>query len=328
LGLPSDYATTYSSYLSINQSYTTAGQKIFIAAGCNQTVLQDQISCLTALPAAKVVSLSSVARYVVQDGHFVNTAQLNVAKRNQGTANVPVIFGIVKNDGASFSTYPKTPVTSQVAGIQASLGISAAYAQSIIDSGFFPYYDTGNITLDSFNVSQRVATDLQFRCVDQATVYAASQSHAFKASYYYQMQRTIGGYDPNKLGGAPIAPGYPNGNPDLPYFNLHGADLPWMFGNLGTLRDEKDLHSIQLIAGYFAEFVKSGQPNPNMAYLNSRGYVKSAEAVEKTGRWEKVEGSAGPIRLLDYPAVSSPFLDVEGCKFLNYSLSYYLDGGS
>lgn len=327
LGLSGDYATTYSSYLTIDQSYADAGQNIFIEAGCTNATLAAQIDCLSALPAQTVVGLSAVARYVVQDGKYVNTEELIVNKRTPNTAHIPVIFGNVANDGASFSTYPKTPVTSELAGIQASLGISAAYAQDIISSGLFPYYDTGNITLDSFNVSQRVATDNQFRCIDQATMYAASVSGAFSTSYYYQMERATAGYDPNNLGGPPVTPGYPYGNPNLPYFKLHGADLPWMFGNLAPLRDAADLYSIQLTSGYFAEFVKSGQPNPDERYLEVRGYSKTLEAIRETGPWDEVDGARGPIKKLDYPSFSAPFVDVEQCAFLNYSLSYYLEGG-
>jgi carboxylesterase type B len=328
LGVNGDYATTYSSYLSIPGSYAIAGQQIFKAAGCNQASIGDQIACLKAVPAVQLVGYSTVARYVVQDGQFVNTENLDVANKNGSAAYVPVIFGIVADDGASFSTYPKTPVTSEVAGIQAALGISASYAQSIIDSKLFPYYDTGNVTLDSFNVSQRVATDLQFRCIDQATVYAASKSGAFPTSYYYQMQRSTGGYDPNNLGGPAKSAAYPNGNPNLPYFRLHGADMPWVFGNLRTLRDANDLYSIQLTSGYFAAFIKTGNPNPDTRYLNIRGYSKSIEAIQKTGPWEKVSGDEGKIKLLDYPSVTSGFLDVEQCAFLNYSLPYYLNGGA
>ena len=327
LGLSGDYATTYSSYLSIPQSYATAGQQIFLEAGCNQTSLKAQIACLKTVPALKLVGLSTVARYVVQDGHYVNTEELDVINRNGSTAHVDVIFGNVENDGASFSTYPKTPVTTELAGIEAALGISAAYAQSIIDSGLFPYYNTGNITLDSFNVSQRVATDNQFRCIDQATMYAGQKSGAFKSSYYYQMMRTINGYDPNNLGGPSASPGYPNGNPNLPYFRLHGADMPWVFGNLGTLRDPDDLYSIQLTSGYFAEFFKSGQPNPPESYLKVRGYTRTLQAVEETGPWQQVSGSQGPIKLLDYPSLTSPFVDLPQCAFLNYSISYYVNGG-
>lgn len=328
LGLGGNYATTYSSYLSIPASYALAGQNIFVSAGCTQSSVSAQIECLKAVPALTVVGLSNVARYVVQDGHFVNTEELIVNKRNGSAAHVPVIFGNVANDGASFSTYPKTPVSSLSAGIQAALGISAANAQSIIGSNLFPFYDTGNLTLDAFNVSQRVATDTQFRCIDQATMYAASESGVFESSYYYQMQRSINGYDPNNLGGPPVTPGYPLGNPNLPYFKLHGADMPWVFGNLASLRDADDLYSIQLTSGYFGAFVKNGDPNPDERYLQVRGYETTLDAVKKTGAWGEVGGGEGRMKLLDYPSLSSGFQDLEQCAFLNYSVSYYVNGGT
>lgn len=326
LGLDSDYATTYSSYLSIDESYKLAGQQTFTAAGCTRDNLQAQVDCLKNVPAASLVEMNTVARYVVQDGHFVNTAQLVLNKRNGSTAHVPVIFGIAANDGASFSTYPKPPVTSELAGIQASLDISAKNAQRVIDSGLFPYYDTGNITLDSFNVSQRVATDIQFRCVDQATVYAGITSSVFKNAYFYQIERTYGGYDPNHLGGPPSTPAYPEGDPNLPYFRLHGADLPWVFGTLTTLRDNRDLYSMQLTSGYFAEFVRSGQPNPSMEYLAARGYGDTLKAVVEYGPWERVDGPWGSIHKLGYPSTAAGFQDLEQCEWLGYPISYYLDG--
>ena len=328
LGLDSDYATTYSSYLTIEQSYELAGQQVFTAAGCTQDTLEEQIKCLKEVPAQTLIDMSDVARYVVQDGHFVNTAELILNKKNGSTADVPVMFGIAANDGASFSTYPQPPVDSELEGLQKALDIDEKHAQSIIDSGLFPYYDTGNVTLDSFNVSQRVATDIQFRCIDQATVYAGMATNIFKDAYFYQMDRTYGGYDPNLLGGPPATPGYPNGNPNLPYFRLHGADLEWAFGTLTTLRDPQDLYSMQLTTGYFAEFVKSGQPNPPTRYLAVRGYQHTLDAVAKHGPWKPVSSPKGPIRLLDYPSVEAPFQDMEQCEWLNYPVSYYVDGGS
>ncbi|RDW87333.1 carboxylic ester hydrolase-7 [Coleophoma crateriformis] len=328
LGLSRDYATTYSSYLTVAASYARAGQNIFAEAGCNQTDLPAQIACLNQVPALTLVGYSIAAAYVVQDGYYVNTEQLDVVNANGSAAYVPVIFGVTANDGASFASYPSTPVTSEVAGIEASLGISASAAQSIIDSGLFPYYDTGNVTLDAFNVSQRVATDNEFRCVDQATVYAAAHSGAFPAAYFYQMQRTIAGYDPNHLGGPAATPGFPAGNPHLPYFRLHGADMPWVFGNLATIREPADLFSVQLTTAYFGAFVKKGDPNPAAAALRVRGYDAALKAIDETGLWDPVSGADGPIRLLDYPAVASGFIDLPQCAWLNYSISYYLDGGS
>lgn len=324
LGLESDYATTYSSYLTPDESYKLAGPQIFSEAGCNSGSLEQKISCLRRVPASTLVGLQTVARYVVQDGHYVTTKELDLLRKDVTTSNVPVMFGIVANDGASFTTYPKAPVSSELEGIQAALGISKKYAQFVIDSGLFPYHDTGNVTLDAFNVSQRVATDLQFRCIDQATVFAGVTSGVFQPSYFYQIQRTTGGYDPNNLGGPPATPEFPNGDPELPYFRLHGADLPWVFGTLTTLREPLDLFSMQLVSAYFAEFVRSGQPNPAPEYLQARGYKQTLDAVNNFDRWEPVSHSEGPLQLLDYPSVKAPFQDLAQCEFLGYPITYYL----
>ncbi|KAJ9626287.1 hypothetical protein H2203_003919 [Taxawa tesnikishii (nom. ined.)] len=308
LGLGGDYGTTYSSYLTIQQSYDRSKQ-LFQEAGCNQTSVEDQIACLKTVPAQTIVNLPAVARYVVQDGVYVNTEDLDVYNNNGSAAHVNTIWGTTHDDGASFSTYPKTPVTSELQGLQQGLGISAAYAQQIIDSGLFPLYNTGNITLDAFNVTARVATDKTFRCIDQATVYAGVKNKAFKTSYYYQMQRTSGGYDPNNLG-----PALTGANPEAPYFRLHGSDMPWVFVRKPLpLRDANDLVSVQLESGYFASFVKSGNPNPDSKYLQVRGYTNTT--------------SAGPMKLLDFVSVTSTFQDLPQCAFLNYSINYYINGG-
>lgn len=323
LGLNGDYATTYSSYLTIEQSFARAGEQIFSGVGCNQTDINEQIACLKTVPASSIVNLGTVARYVVQDGTIVDTEQLIVTAKNGSQAYVPVIFGTTNNDGASFCGFPPRNITSEVQGIASSLSISQAQAQRVIDSGLFPYYDTGNLTLDTFNVSQRVSTDLQFRCIDEATVYAASVSGAFPASYYYNIDRTYEGYDPLNLGPALNGGINPEGN----YFRLHGSDLGFTYGNQNPLRDQRDLQASQLISGYYAAFARTGSPNPNEDYLQARGYSDTLSAVRETGTWDPVTSDEGPAKQLDYPAETISFLEVPQCAFLNYSLSYYLDGG-
>ncbi|KAF7884855.1 hypothetical protein EAF00_010673 [Botryotinia globosa] len=332
LGLTGDYATTYSSYLTIPESYALAGQNILRAAGCNQSSLSAQIACLKNVPALDLVAVGSEARYVVQDGHYVNTAELDLVNHNGSTAHVDVIFGVTANDGASIGTnYPSAPVTSEVSGIATSLGISTSYAQSIIDSGLFPFYDTGNLTLDAFNVSQRVATDKDFRCVDQATVYAGSKNGIFKSSYFYQMGRTVAGWDPNGLGGPPSSPGYPDGNPNLPYFRLHGADMPWVFGAFTTgleFRDQEDWWSVQLSVSYFGAFVRTGNPNPEEGFLKSRGYATVQKGVREVGKWNQVSvgGEKGSMMVIDWPGKVEEFADLEQCDWLGYPVDYYVKG--
>lgn len=328
IGLTSNYGTTYSSYLTIAQSYTEGTLPLLNATNCTAGTVNDQIACLKVLNVTLIAGASNVPRFVVQDGTIVTTEDLDVYNRNGSAAYVPVMFGTCSNAGGTFSTFPTTPVLNQSAGLQIGLGINASFAQAIIDSGLFPYYNTGNITLDSFNVTQRVATDNTFRCIDQATMYAGAVSGAFPATYFYQSDRTWGGYNPNNVpDGLEPAPGFPFGNPNAPYFRLHSSDFPYAWGNVDVIRDPADLYAIQLVSGYFAEFVKSGQPNLSVEYLKIRGYTKSLEAVQSGKPWEKVSSAAGPVRHFDYPSFSTDFVDLEQCVFLKYTINYCLEGG-
>ena len=325
LGLDSNYGTTYSKYYTVNESFTVAGPQIFNSSNCTGT-LTEQIDCLKQVNATELVSLDTVARYVVQDGTIINTQQLTVSARNGSAAYVPIIFGTTANDGSSFSTYVAN-ATNLTYALELGLTIDENYANAIIESGLFPFYDSGNLTSDLFNVTQRVATDNTFRCVDEATVYAGAVTNTFPATYYYNFERELSGYNPNNLAQNPVTPGYPNGNPNLPYFRLHSGDLPWVFGTFtAPLREANDLYSVQLVSAYWAEFIKTGQPNPNTAYLMVRGqsYQKTLEAIQETGPWEKVQGEDGPIKYLDYPARTGDFVDKPQCTWLNYSLNFYL----
>ncbi|KAL6707766.1 hypothetical protein ACN47E_003887 [Coniothyrium glycines] len=324
LGLTGDYGTTYSAYYTIDQSYAVAGPQIFVAAGCSSTDRASEIACLERTPASTLVGMSTVARYVVQDGTYVNTPNLVLSTRNNSTAHVPVIFGITRNDGASFSTYPKKPISNHTQGLQVALEINATWAERIVQSNLFPLISTGNLTLDSFNVSQRIATDKTFRCVDQATVYAGVATRTFERAYYYQFERTIDGYDPNNLG----QPAHDD--PKNPYFRFHGADMSWLFGTLNRLRDPEDLWSAQLVTSYFAAFVRNGDPNPSLKYLHARRYDKVIEGIRMYGNWGKVDTTrkqGDNVRLLDWPSRSAAFADRDQCAWLGYPLDYYLKNG-
>jgi len=327
LGLDGNYATQYSAYPTIEQAFNLSSA-LFGEAGCNQTDNNEKVTCLKTLDAGAIVNLTTAARYVVQDGRYITTPELLVDGPSANTANVPVMFGIAANDGASFSTYPKTPVTNETAGVMQGLSISETEANRVISSGLFPYYNTGNTTLDAFNVSQRVATDSQFRCVNQASAFAGATTGAFRAAYYFETDRTDapGGYDPNGLGGPPSSPDFPRGNPNLPYFRLHSSDQDRQFGFLQTIREPADLFSVQMTVGHFAEFIRSGQPNPSETYLRIRGYDAVLQGLRQAGPWEPIRSEQGPIRKLDWPGSSADFVDKPQCAFLNYSITYYTSG--
>ncbi|WPH03568.1 Hypothetical protein R9X50_00644900 [Acrodontium crateriforme] len=220
LGVDGDYSIKYSSYKTIQDSYDTS-KALFSEAGCNQTAESAQVACFETVPALTLVELSDVARYVVQD-----------VGKNASTAHVPVMFGILADDDGSFVTYPKTPVKDELSGLELINNVSPEYAQSMISSGLYPSPDTGNLTLDTFNISSRLHTDVEFRCVDQSTVYARTRSGAFPSAYFYQLDRSIAGYDPNNVGNPPVTASHPLGDPSLPYFKLHAGDLEFAFGTI------------------------------------------------------------------------------------------------
>ncbi|KAI7643148.1 hypothetical protein KC318_g21226, partial [Hortaea werneckii] len=60
----------------------------------------------------------------------------------------------------------------------------------------------------------------------------------------------------------------------------------------------------------------------------ARGYVTETAGVKESGQWLPVHGENGPSKMLNFPAPTVEFPDMPQCAFLNYSISYYLDGGS
>lgn len=322
LGRESDFATPYSSYMTIEDSYNTTGRQVLAETGCTTGTPEQQVACLKKAPASVLAGLKSVARHIVQDGHYVNSRELNLLRVSGRHPSKPVMFGNTANGGASFCQYPPPSIKTPLEGIQIALGIDEPHARKIMASGLFPYHDTGNMALDSFNIAQRVATDLRIRCVNQATAFAGSASGRFKPAYYYQMERAAAGRDPNSLGGSATSD-FPNGDPEMRFFRLHGSDLPWVFGNSEVIGDHLDLRSVELVSAYFAEFVRSGQPNPSTDYLQARGYSGVLEAVKSFDRWEEVSHLEGPMQRLDFPSARSTFQDIEQCEFLGYPMTHY-----
>ncbi|KAJ3053612.1 hypothetical protein HK097_003840 [Rhizophlyctis rosea] len=326
LGLSSNYGTTYSKYFTQNESYAVAGQNLLTQAGCNQTSLAAQVQCLKTTTTDLTLT-PDVARYVVQDGRIVVTPELIVTRPNKYTAHVPVIFGIAANDGGSLGSYSRTCNTT-VDCLAADTYISTEWSQKILDSGLFPDPATGDIQHDAFNISQRVLTDNTFRCIDSATVVAGGSSNAFRSAYYYEADRGFvsTAYNPNNVDvTGPITPGYPNGNPNLPYFKVHSSELPMITGGVPVLRDANDMYYLQTTMAYWGAFLRTGSPNPDHTLLALRGYIKPLEAVKKVGTWKPVKGKSGPVNILNYPPKFTGFQDTLQCNWLNISLNYFWD---
>ena len=56
-----------------------------------------------------------------------------------------------------------------------------------------------NVTLNVFNVTVGVTTDVEFRCLDQATAFSGVTHNLFKSVCFYEFNRSYQtpGFDPN-----------------------------------------------------------------------------------------------------------------------------------
>jgi len=86
--------------------------------------------------------------------------------------------------------------------------------------------------------------------------------------------------------------------------------MPWLFGNQISYADPKDFLTQLVTVTYFAEFMRSGQPNPSEAYLMARGYKDALQVYRKSGPWNMVTGDSGKqVKQMDYPAYDSKWID-------------------
>jgi len=101
----------------------------------------------------------------------------------------------------------------------------------------------------------RVDTDGEWRCVDQATVYAETYNNLFKSIYFYEFNQSYVPTTDKSYYKAPITPGIFEDtelrNPDNEHFKCHGAQMCYIFGTVGLnglpLRDESGLPFEQFI---------------------------------------------------------------------------------
>ena len=109
-------------------------------------------------------------------------------------------MGIMRDDGAPFSRIIPTSNISQALG---QLGFDAS---QIVSSKQFPMALTDNATLSVFNVTSRVTTDAEFRCLGQSTVAAAVKNDVFPRVYNYEIHRAyqIVEWSPNPPVSSPV----------------------------------------------------------------------------------------------------------------------------
>ncbi|KAI1347336.1 Alpha/Beta hydrolase protein [Xylaria sp. FL0043] len=311
-----NYGTTYSKYMTIDEEVQNVGSAILASANCADAA--SQVDCLRSISASELSSLGTAASFLVVDGTYLVSDELDLSEGPR--LRIHLMIGTVRDDGAAFIGYPTS--TNQSAYLD-SLGFDAP------SSKLFPIPNIANKTLGLFNMTARLATDGIFRCIDQATAYAALSNERLDSLYYYEFNRTyqLTNYPQLNVCEPPKSASHPYGDPNGEYFKCHSGELYYLFGNLAReglpMRDEHDLPFQQFVVDSFSSFARTYDPNPDLAYLRARGYVDTLREIERHGIWKPSTKRRMTKRILQWPSHESPFTELEQCQELGLSLDYY-----
>ncbi|KAH8674144.1 Alpha/Beta hydrolase protein [Xylariales sp. PMI_506] len=313
------YGTTYSLYYTIEQEMEEAGNAILEATNCTDAA--SRVDCLRAVPANTLATLSTVARYVVVDGTYITSDQLELYGP---TLPAHIMLGVLRDDGAPIAGWPSSSNATAVL---------EAEGYPIPDPSLFPLPALTNETLAIFNLTSHVSTDGVFRCIDQATIYAGLETGRFNPAgvYYYEFNRTYQtlGWPGLDVCEAPVTPDHPYGDPDAEYFKCHSGELYYVFGNVGRmglpLRDDHDLPFEQYVLDAWASFARTYDPNPDLGFLQARGYENTILGLRNMGKWVPATKGKMTGRTLQWPnGFQGPFTEGAQCDSLGLGLNYYI----
>ena len=324
----SNYATTYSDYYTIDEEVSMIVRPILNVTNC--TSAASHLSCLREVNPYFLANQSDpdVARYLVVDGTYLTTPQLEVT--GQGPVNnVSVLMGFMRDDGAAFISYPLPNDTATSFLRSNGFNLSTIGPLSV-----FPEPNGPNTTLDIFNHTALLATDAEFRCLDEATAYSASLHTIFQTLYFYEFNRSyqLSFYSPNfPVCQPPPTSTHPYGDPSKEYFKCHSGDLYYVFGSLLfnglPPRDEYDIPMSQFTVDTWSSFARTHDPTPQLSFLQARGFVNTtAEILRSSQPWEQVRDGKRTLRLMQYPSLEEPFGVYDGqveCRALGFGVDYY-----
>ena len=320
-----NYATPYSLYYNISEEMTVAANKILEYEGCLHA--KSQVDCLRGKNAQELANIGSVAalsRFIVVDGTYVVHDELPLSGPGVA-ASVPVLMGVMRDDGVIFSTYPNTTNST------AAIVYNDFNATIVEDHSLFPIPTNTfkNETEALFSTISRVTTDAEFRCLDYATAYSATEHGVFPSVYFYEFNRSYQGpfYNPDYSCNPPTDPSHILGDMSAEYYKCHSGDLYYVFGNIIRSglpqRDENDIPFSQFIVDSWTSFARTHNPNPDINYLVARGYNNTINEIHMAGVWEPLNTSSPSYRQLQWPSIQMPLQERSQCQALGFPLDYY-----
>lgn len=119
--------------------------------------------------------------------------------------------------------YPPGPrlIISQTNGNVTQALAAAGLPLNVTNNPLFPVPTDSDPVSNAFNVTSRVTTNVEFRCLDQATAFSAVKHNLLKSVWFYEFNRSYQtpGFSPNfPRCEAPIDDEHPFGDTEKEYF--------------------------------------------------------------------------------------------------------------
>jgi carboxylesterase type B len=263
--------------------------------------------------------------FPVVDGAFLPNNSLSLTSTGPKLP-IPILAGLMHDDGAPFISYPTSTNLTAVLVTQ-DFPVSAI----VSNASAYPIPYNAPTTQSLFNLSSRISTNLQFRCLAQSTAHIAAQNGVFEKYYAYEFDRAyqIAEYSPNPPAcEAPVTPEHPYGDVGMPYYKCHSGDLYAVFGTTVSQkrvpRDQDDVPFSQYIVDTWSAFARTGDPSPDKKFLSARGFYNTSMYVDRAGVWNPVGASnQKPVRVLDVNVHDEGWREIEQCEALGSGLDYY-----
>ncbi|CAI4212615.1 unnamed protein product [Parascedosporium putredinis] len=315
------YVATYDS---VGHVYEHITKGVLEETGCNEA--EDAIACLREYNATELVYLNNVASGVVVDGEYIDAVYL--ALDGSGlTANVTFMTGTNRDElGVDFAPIDaEDAILSRV--VSEFEGRWGRNLTGVLPSGPFPLAEEPTAA-DILDYTIRIGTDGLYTCMEQATNHAAAKGGAFKNLYAFQFNRTYNpsGYTQPHCGPA-ATDEFPDGDPSLEYKKCHAGEQMIVFGTVrrGGLpdRDGLDVPFSQLVMDYWTSLAHTGDPNPNEAYLEARGYWSTLEQVRAVGGWKAAAAGEPNLMNLQWDGGHEALPERDQCDALGIELDFW-----
>lgn len=315
-------AKPYSQYMNLTTAFETYTKPILLELGCLDP---DPMDCMRRIPAQQIGSMPNQHRFLVQDDDYLPFQEPEFTGPH-AIAQVPILMGTTAEEAAQAVFLP---VFDNLTMVLSGYGLDLPSIQRIYDSQAFPRL-SGDPLASEFAQTVRILTDNMWRCSSQAFAAAAARHQAVSNLWFFEFDRTLSPLFPGFAQCTPqVDATHPFGNPSVPYYRCHGGDMIFFFGNQGFLnipdRDGLDIRFSQYVVDAWAQFAWNHDPNPNLEYLDARGYTNTTLTVKKMQEWPAVGNTTDTLILRELNAELDdvPFKEMRQCEVLDFPIDYY-----